>query len=94
MKCLKTKSYVFQSASPYQGFDDRQFQAKNEEYKKTADIYLKEFSENSKIMTNSLKKIEDLVVEVLNDQVTFQINLSYSIFQWCDFDLESAKIER
>jgi hypothetical protein len=38
------------------------------QYKKSADKYYAEFSENSRIMTESLKKIENIVVDVINDQ--------------------------
>jgi hypothetical protein len=53
------------------GYDDKQLVLVGDQYKKTAERYYSEFNENSKVMTDSLKKIENIVVEVLNDQVEF-----------------------
>jgi hypothetical protein len=39
-----------------------------EQFKKSAEKYYADFNENAKMMTDSLKKIENIVVEVLNDQ--------------------------
>ena len=39
------------------------------QYKKSADRYYAEFNQNAQVMTNSLKNIENIVVDVLNDQV-------------------------
>ena len=54
----------------YGGYDDKQVAAFGDQYKKTAERYYAEFNDNSRIMTDSLKKIENIVVEVLNDQVS------------------------
>ena len=51
------------------GYDIAKQTALAEQYKKTAEQYYSEFNQNSQIMTDSLKKIENIVVDVLTDQV-------------------------
>jgi uncharacterized protein YcbK (DUF882 family) len=51
------------------GYETGQEKALADQYKKTAEQYYSEFNQNSQIMTDSLKKIENIVVDVLKDQV-------------------------